>query len=146
MASRKYSVGLVQEESDRNRNLTSNSGRFGASDSGKSGGLNLLKEHLSLELNELSKRPFVSQLGGLHAAVRDGTLDYVTEVLALYENKRKLNEADETGFTALHQAARYNHVDVVRTLLDHGALINVRSREDAITPLQIASRLDILFM
>lgn len=146
MASRKYSVGLVQEESDRNRNLTSNSGRFGASDSGKSGGLNLLKEHLSLELNELSKRPFVSQLGGLHAAVRDGTLDYVTEVLALYENKRKLNEADETGFTALHQAARYNHVDVVRTLLDHGALINVCSREDAITPLQIASRLDILFM
>ena len=146
MASRKYSVGLAQEESDRNRNLTSNSGRFGASDSGKSGGLNLLKEHLSLELNELSKRPFVSQLGGLHAAVRDGTLDYVTEVLALYENKRKLNEADETGFTALHQAARYNHVDVVRTLLDHGALINVCSREDAITPLQIASRLDILFM
>lgn len=146
MTSRKYSVGLAQEESDWNRNLTPNSGMFGASDSGKSGGHKVLKNLLSLELNELSKRPFVCRLGGLYAAVRDGALDYVTEVLASAENKRKLNEADETGFTALHQAARYNHVDVVRTLLDHGALINVRSREDAITPLQIASRLDILFM
>jgi ankyrin repeat protein len=44
------------------------------------------------------------------------------------------NEADSSGWTALHAAATRNHVDVVRRLLSSGADVDART-EDGVTPL-----------
>ena len=52
-------------------------------------------------------------------ASRDGQVEDVQTFLesGLFE----LSELDDRGFSPLHLAARYDHVEVVQTLLNHGA-------------------------
>ena len=46
---------------------------------------------------------------------------------------------DKRGFTSLHIAVTRNDARLVRSLLDHGAQVNVRTQGDGRTPLMIAS-------
>lgn len=98
------------------------------------------KERLNLEMSELGK-PIISRATGLFEAVRDGIVDLVNEQLGKKENSKAIDKLDQSGLALLHQAARYDRADVARSLLDHGARIDVRSREDNLTPLHIAARL-----
>lgn len=97
------------------------------------------KERLNLEMSELGK-PIISRATALFEAVRDGVVDLVNEQLGKKKNSKAIDKLDQSGLALLHQAARYDRTDVARSLLDHGARIDVRSREDNLTPLHIAAR------
>lgn len=102
------------------------------------------RERLNLEMSELGK-PVISRATGLFESVRDGIVDLVKEQLVRRENKKEIDKLDQSsGLALLHQAARYNRTGVAGALLDHGAQIDVRTREDNLTPLHIAARLVIL--
>lgn len=100
------------------------------------------RERLNLEMSELGK-PIISRAtgAGLFEAVRDGVVDLVNEQLGKQKkNSKSIDKLDQSGLALLHQAARYDRTNVARSLLDHGARIDVRSREDNLTPLHIAAR------
>ena len=97
------------------------------------------RERLNLEMSELEK-PLISLSTGLFEAVRDGEVDLVKEQLAKRENKKEIDKLDLSGLSLLHQAARYNQTGAAGALLDHGARIDVRTRDDDLTPLHIAAR------
>ena len=48
-----------------------------------------------------------------------------------------INAVDSEGYSALHVAARYNHVELIKILLDNGAKINLKSNAGE-TPLHVA--------
>ncbi|XP_050532638.1 tonsoku-like protein [Daktulosphaira vitifoliae] len=62
-------------------------------------------------------------------------------VLSLLKQGHSVNAGDALGWTALHEASNYGHVDIVNVLLDHGADINHRGGPgcDGITPLHDAA-------
>ena len=113
---------------------------FGGEDGKKSF---VSREKLNLEMSELGK-PIISRATratGLFEAVRDGVVDLVNDHLGkLKKNSKGIDKLDQSGLALLHQAARYDRTNVARSLLDHGARIDVRSREDSLTPLHIAAR------
>lgn len=98
------------------------------------------KERLNFEMSELG-RPVLSRATSLLEAVRDGVADLVKEQLGKKNNAKNIDKLDQSGLALLHQAARYDRTNVARCLLDYGARIDVRSREDQLTPLHIAARL-----
>lgn len=65
----------------------------------------------------------------------------VNLVLSLLKQGHSVNAGDALGWTALHEASNYGHVDVVNVLLDHGADINNRGGPccEGITPLHDAA-------
>ena len=93
-----------------------------------------------LELNELQPFPALFSSDGLRAAVREGSLEQLNEQLDLLDEESELDALDRSGFSVLHEAARSNHLGIVKTLLDRGARIDVRSQEDQLTPLHVATR------
>ena len=97
------------------------------------------RERLDLEMSELAK-PVICRATGLFEAVRDGIVDLVKDQLVKKQNAKQMDKLDQSGLALLHHAARYNRVDVAEALLDHGARIDVRTREDNLTPLHIAAR------
>lgn len=103
------------------------------------------KERLNLEMSELGK-PIISRATGLFEAVRDGVVDLVNEQLEKKKNSKVIDKLDQSGLALLHQAARYDRANVARSLLDHGAQIDVRTREDNLTPQHIAARLVLKFV
>lgn len=62
-------------------------------------------------------------------------------VLSLLKQGHSVNTGDALGWTALHEASNYGHVDIVNVLLDHGADINNRGGPccEGITPLHDAA-------
>lgn len=62
-------------------------------------------------------------------------------VLSLLKSGHSVNAGDALGWTALHEASNYGHVDIVNVLLDHGADINNRGGPccEGITPLHDAA-------
>lgn len=62
-------------------------------------------------------------------------------VLGLLKQGHSVNAGDALGWTALHEASNYGHVDIVNVLLDHGADINNRGGPccEGITPLHDAA-------
>lgn len=62
-------------------------------------------------------------------------------VLGLLKQGHSVNTGDALGWTALHEASNYGHVDIVNVLLDHGADINNRGGPccEGITPLHDAA-------
>lgn len=62
-------------------------------------------------------------------------------VLSLLKQGHSVNAGDALGWTALHEASNYGHVDIVNVLLDHGADINNRGGPccEGITPLHDAA-------
>lgn len=95
---------------------------------------------MSLEMSELGRTMPSPGTGGLFEAVRDGVVQFVNERLNIKQTAKEIDNLDQSGLSLLHQAARYNRRKVAATLLDHGAVIDVRTREEKLTPLQIAAR------
>lgn len=62
-------------------------------------------------------------------------------VSSLLKSGHSVNAGDALGWTALHEASNYGHVDIVNVLLDHGADINNRGGPccEGITPLHDAA-------
>ncbi|XP_020622350.1 ankyrin-3-like [Orbicella faveolata] len=76
----------------------------------------------------------------LHQAARDGKRDLVERRLEMLgKGNKKINKKDQENTTALHYAVRYNHLHIVKLLLDYGADIEARGEDDA-TPLHYAAR------
>lgn len=97
------------------------------------------RERLDLEMSELAK-PVICRATGLFEAVRDGIVDLLKDQLVKKQNAKEMDKLDQSGLALLHHAVRYNRVNVAEALLDHGARIDVRTREDNLTPLHIAAR------
>lgn len=64
--------------------------------------------------------------GDLHFAAQDGDLARVRELLAKGYSPRAF---DEISYTPLHYAAKGEHIDVVRALLEAGADVNANEEE-----------------
>ena len=77
----------------------------------------------------------------LFLAVLDGIATLMDETRKRKESTKSVDKLDESGLALLHQVAQYNRTEEARSLLDDGAEIDVRSREDNLTPLHIAARL-----
>jgi ankyrin repeat protein len=86
---------------------------------------------LAAEQNQKSKDKF-----GLYRAVDDGNIECVRKIL---EAGADVNEADSSGFTALHVAARNGNLEVVELLVEHKANVNARL-DRGLTPTYLASR------
>ncbi|XP_031549445.1 serine/threonine-protein phosphatase 6 regulatory ankyrin repeat subunit B-like isoform X2 [Actinia tenebrosa] len=99
----------------------------------------VVKKAASLEMNELTSH-YRTAISDVHEAVREGTLDVVDQVIARAKKAKNLNDLDDTGLSGLHHAVRYNRCEAVAKLLDHGAQVNIRSRDESNTPLHISSR------
>lgn len=102
--------------------------------------LSVTRERMNLEMSELGQALPSRTNGGLFEAVRDGIVDLVNDRLNKKQSAKEINKLDQSGLSLLHQAARYNRWKVAETLLDHGACIDVRTKEEKLTPLQIAAR------
>ncbi|CAL1538525.1 unnamed protein product, partial [Lymnaea stagnalis] len=77
----------------------------------------------------------------LHQCARDGDESNMWILLkSLGANvRKKINQYDEDSLTPLHYAARYNHLSVVKLLVEAGADVHAAG-EDKITPLHHAAR------
>ncbi|RUS76171.1 hypothetical protein EGW08_016083 [Elysia chlorotica] len=77
----------------------------------------------------------------LHQCARDGD-EYNMRILIRNLDshvRKKINQFDEDDLTPLHYAARYNHLNVVKLLVEAGADVQAIG-EDAVTPLHHAAR------
>eukprot|EP00795_Rhopilema_esculentum_P017434 gene17434-9036_t len=80
------------------------------------------------------------QLISIQQAARDGRIDIVrSHIEKIGRDKKKLNKKDIENTTALHYAVRYNHMSIVKLLVESGANVNVQGEHGA-TPLHYASR------
>ncbi|KAA0188429.1 hypothetical protein HAZT_HAZT003626 [Hyalella azteca] len=72
---------------------------------------------------------------------RDGDSAMLASAISrLGEHRRgRIDQLDSNHLAPLHYAARYAHPDVIKTLLQAGALVNIRG-QDELTPLHCAAR------
>lgn len=101
---------------------------------------NVREQIQNLEMNKPGKQKSRCT-AGLFDAVRDGIVNLVSETLGKKSNTKTIDKLEQSGLALLHQAAQYGRTDIARSLLDNGAEIDVRSKEDNLTPLHIAARL-----
>nr|UPO70950.1 sTRP5 [Mesobuthus martensii] len=113
----------------------------------------LIKSHseeCKIEMDHVSpKRPKLKRQSTrrefflpLHQAVRNGNLEALQCFLSNMTKtaiRRTINSLDDKKMTPLHYAARYNHINVAKLLLDYGAEIDSKG-EDGVLPLHVASR------
>lgn len=71
-------------------------------------------------------------------AVKADDLEQLKTLVAA--NPDVVNRATESGMTLLHFAAIGSKTDVVKYLIDNGANLNARDKEDGVTPLEAAER------
>jgi ankyrin repeat protein len=79
---------------------------------------------------------WISELPALVRAAAQGNISETPDLLRTGSDP---NEADEDGWTALHAAAVFNHLRIVKLLLQAGAAVDTRSHGD-FTPLLNAAR------
>lgn len=65
-------------------------------------------------------------------AASDGNLNYVKEQIS--SGKHTANDHDNSGYTPIHAAASYGHLDLLRYLISVGGDVNIQD-EDGDTPL-----------
>jgi len=94
---------------------------------------------LNLEWSEAEKFK-VHRGSALLEAVRDGIVNFVNEARGKRDITKGIDKLNEAGFAPLHKAAQNDQTDSAKSLLDQGADIDVRTREDKLTPLHIAAR------
>lgn len=73
-------------------------------------------------------------------AVRDGIANFMNEVRGKRDSTKHIDKLNEDGYTPLHKAAQNDQTDSAKSLLDQCADIDVRTRDDKLTPLHIAAR------
>mmetsp|Transcript_77201 Transcript_77201/g.154752 ORF Transcript_77201/g.154752 Transcript_77201/m.154752 type:complete len:230 (-) Transcript_77201:148-837(-) len=69
-----------------------------------------------------------------------GGADNLVQVRALLESGASVNTSDQDGRTLLFVVARENELNLVTTLLNHGANVNQARTDDGNTPLIIAAQ------
>lgn len=74
----------------------------------------------------------------LHDFAMDGEAERLLSLIRSQDSSVDLNERNENGCTPLHLAADAGHLDVVRALLDAGALVDVKD-EDGLTAEDLAA-------
>jgi ankyrin repeat protein len=75
----------------------------------------------------------------LPSLVRAAAKGNISEAAGLLRAGSDPNEADEDGWTAMHAAAAFNHLQIVELLLQAGAAVDTRSH-DGFTPLLNAAQ------
>lgn len=55
------------------------------------------------------------------------------------KRKKVVNELDNNKISVLHYAARYDHFDIVKLLVESGADLNA-TEDDGLTPLHFCAR------
>ncbi|RVE42748.1 hypothetical protein evm_012609 [Chilo suppressalis] len=76
---------------------------------------------------------------GIWYAAFNGDKERVELLIEKSKNRvATVNTQDNSGYTALHYAARNGHVDICQTLLRNGACINAQTRSGKATPLHKA--------
>ncbi|XP_071250906.1 ankyrin-3-like isoform X30 [Salvelinus alpinus] len=84
------------------------------------------------------------RLPALHIAARKDDTKAVALLLQIdhnadVESKMMVNRTTESGFTPLHIAAHYGNINVATLLLNRGASVDFKARND-ITPLHVAAK------
>lgn len=73
---------------------------------------------------------------GIWNAAFSGDKDKVQVLIEKSNNSKELvNSPDNSGYTALHYAARNGYVDICKLLLSRGADIDAQTRSGKVTPL-----------
>ncbi|XP_033635280.1 transient receptor potential cation channel subfamily A member 1 homolog isoform X2 [Asterias rubens] len=83
----------------------------------------------------------LANLISIHQAARDGEVETMRRYLEqIGSNKRRrVNKLDENNLSALHYAARYNHIEIVKLLIKHQADPGNKG-DDNTTPIHFAAR------
>ena len=76
----------------------------------------------------------------LFEAIREDEMELVEEELDNLKDTHEIDRTGKHGFALIHVAARYNLSRIVKILLEHGADINVGTKEYQLTPLHFAAR------
>ena len=83
-----------------------------------------------------------TQTETLHFAARYGQLDVIKRLLLA--NTNAINNKDENNLSPLHIAAKYGHFEIVRFLIKHKAIINIKGgtneEQKRMTPLHFAAK------
>lgn len=82
--------------------------------------------------------PVTSTSSQIHRAAKDGNVRLLNSCLEA--NRKWLNLLDDKEMSPMHYAAQCNRQEIIEKLLDAGADVNIRGKEN-ITPLHVASRL-----
>jgi ankyrin repeat protein len=80
---------------------------------------------------------FVVAEESLHLAATQGNLNSIS---VLIKKGKDVNQSTSKGFTPLHAATIGGHEEAIKLLLDNGALIDPREKEENRTPLHIATQ------
>jgi len=66
----------------------------------------------------------------LHAAARDGNMELVRDIVEGINGQAKvsINTQNSTGQTAMHLAAKWGRLEVVKYLIEAGADLEIRDR------------------
>ena len=100
---------------------------------------NAEEQLVNVDLGEAEKFK-VHHGSGLLEAVRGGIANFVNEVRGKRDSTKNTDKLNEAGFAPLHKAAQDDQTDSAKSLLDQCADIDVRTRDDKLTPLHIAAR------
>lgn len=73
-------------------------------------------------------------------AASDNDVDYVKTVIE--SGQHTPNDKDNNGYTPIHAAASYGHIDLLRYLISKGGNINITD-EDGDTPLHSVEDADV---
>lgn len=76
----------------------------------------------------------------LFEAIREDEMELVEEELDNLTDMQEIDRTGKHGFALIHVAARYNFSRIVKILLEHGADINIGTKEYHLTPLHLAAR------
>lgn len=76
----------------------------------------------------------------LHQCARNGYTEEVRTLLKDPQVLADINNVDEEHQAALHYAARYNHYEIVRLLIENKADVNIED-DEGLTPLHYACRI-----
>ncbi|KAJ7378358.1 hypothetical protein OS493_023613 [Desmophyllum pertusum] len=99
-----------------------------------------LPSRSSKNLMGLERESVENATVSLHQAARDGKRELVERRLEMIgKGNKKINKKDQDNTTAMHYAVRYNHLHIIKLLLEHGADIEAKGEDDA-TPLHYAAR------
>ena len=107
---------------------------------------NELIERFDLSLQGISKRNYKIENFALHKEVFEGNLRNITKLLSndykgidnIYSD---INEPDPNNNTPLLLALKRNKLDVVQVLCDYGADYNLKTYDNALSPLEYALKI-----
>ena len=76
----------------------------------------------------------------LFEAIREDEMELVEQELDNLTDTQEIDRTGQHGMALIHVAARYNLSRIVKILLEHGADINLGTKEYQLTPLHFAAR------